>query len=121
MPSRSQSNTNSTLPSGRPKRLPWLTDSQLTQVEELIRECGLDPNRCPTCKNDLSDIELGTVPPGTFRYGGRDVPCNCEEQSTLLRHYMAAGIPYKYMRYNEADWIGDGSAFAEVQGYLSGW
>jgi len=34
---------------------------------------------------------------------------------------MAAGIPYKYMRYSEFDWVGDQKALAEVHGYLDGW
>lgn len=52
---------------------------------------------------------------------GEEHTCDCEQQIALLRHYMAAGIPYKYMRYREADWIGAPEAWAFVQAYLKDW
>jgi DNA replication protein DnaC len=66
-------------------------------------------------------MEEGVIPPGEFKYGGTMWPCDCAAQIALLQHYMAAGIPYKYMRYDDEDWKGDKKALEEVHGYLDGW
>lgn len=109
---------------GRPKSLPWLTNSQFNEVEDLIKKSSTHLNECPTCGAKAKEVAPGVIewPEGrTYRLGGKDHPCNCEEQESLFWHYMLARIPQEYTNLDVDDYFGDEKAMEAVLSYLENW
>lgn len=62
---------------------------------------------CPTCDTK-----------GSYRWKGRDYPCDCEQQLQLHKHYLAAGIGTTYQRLDWADYSGPTQILDGVMNFM---
>ncbi len=90
---------------------------------ETLLQSRSTTHKCPTCGNEQAELAPGIYDwePSTYRYGETDVPCDCEDQIALFRHYVLARIPEEYMRLDETDYYGDAQALADTIVYLENW
>lgn len=116
--------------STRPQtRLPRMSNQQFDEVEREAREQGVNLWSCPTCGNKPDHpMPVGEPVPdvvgwasSTYRYLGKDYPCDCAGQIELARHYLLAHIPERYWRLGKPEYFGDKQGWRETEGYLAGW
>lgn len=62
---------------------------------------------CPTCDKK-----------GTYRWKGKDNPCDCEYQLQLHKWYLASGIGITYQRLDWEDYHGPDQALLGISKYL---
>lgn len=100
-----------------------MTNSQFDEVERLISKSPMKSGECPTCGAKAAEVDLGITEweGGTYRYLGKDHPCDCEEQEALFRHYLLARIPQEYMTLGIDAYYGDPDALKAAQTYLEKW
>lgn len=92
-------------------------------MEDLIQKSPLREDQCPTCGTKKAEQAPGIYewPDSTYRYYGRDIPCDCQTQVDLYRHYLLAHIPDEYMRLQDVDYYGDSEAWDKTSDYLAKW
>jgi DNA replication protein DnaC len=100
-----------------------MNNSQFDEVETLIEHSKYSSRQCPTCGVYSEEAGPGVYewPESTFRLWGKEYPCDCDSQITLMRHYLLAHMPDEYWRLNEKDYFGDPEAWKETQKYLDNW
>jgi hypothetical protein len=100
-----------------------MTNAQYDYVLSLARTRNINLNRCPTCRQERTEVAPGVWiwDDSTYRLYGKDHPCDCKWQDTLRRHYMLANIPMAYWSLGPDDWWGDPQALIAAQEYLYNW
>jgi DNA replication protein DnaC len=100
-----------------------MTNSQYEYVVQQARERNIDLDTCPTCRQHREEIGPGVWvwEESTYRLYGETLPCGCESQDALRRHYLLAGIPKSYWTLGVDDFWGDPVALEATQDYLSNW
>lgn len=102
-----------------------MSNKQFEEVEDLARQSGIDLRECPTCGSKREEVEPGSGvyvwPESTYKLDGNELPCNCEEQVDLQRHYLLANIPDRYWTLTFDEFYGDDHAKNEAWKYLQNW
>lgn len=80
-------------------RLPYLSNADFERVEQMAGWSGVPLNECPTCHSKPKEMAPGAWvrEPGQYRLHGKVHSCDCDEQITLRKHYLAANVPDQYM------------------------
>lgn len=88
-------------------RTKFLSDAEAQRLYRENPKLKASPDTyCPTCSKT-----------GTYFWNGQNVPCDCEMQLQLHKHYLAAGIGLDYQILNWGDYAGD----PEVNEMLQKW
>lgn len=87
-----------------------LTDVELQRLRISNPEIATaDPaDYCPTCKKT-----------GSYRWRGVEHECDCVEQLSLLKRYIASGVDVRFLEADWSDWHEDPGLVAMAQGYLA--
>lgn len=104
-------------------RLPRLTNDEYDCVSAIARKSGIPLSQCPTCgaKDIRVDENHYGWENGTYRLDGKELPCDCQTQMDLRKHYYLANIGDQFQRLNWSEWYGSQDAKDAVELYLNGW
>lgn len=104
-------------------KLPRMTNRDFDRVNEIVRKSGLKPDECPTCHSRILEVAPGVEGRicGIYMLDGEAHECNCEDQITLYRHYLLAGIGDQYQRLDWSRFYGSENTKDAVEIFLDGW